>query len=85
MAGPSFNYLYKHTVATFPAAFLFVVIGAKALVFVDIFIVHLRLREFVSAGKEELEVEYELKDQLLEEQGQGVKSLKEVEMKIELT
>ena len=83
MAGPSFNYLYKHTVATFPAAFLFVVIGAKTLVFVDIFIVHLRLRKFAPAEKEELEVEYELKDQLLEEQ--GVKSLKEGEPKIELT
>ena len=83
MAGPSFNYLYKHTVATFPAAFIFVVIGAKALVFVDIFIVHLKLRSVETTEKEEMEVECELKDQLLEEK--SIEYSKEVDTKIELT
>ena len=56
IAGPSFNFLYKHTVRTFPAAFIFVVIGLKSLVFIDVLIVYFKSRK-VQKKKAELEME----------------------------
>ena len=56
IAGPSFNFLYKGTVRTFPAAFIFVVIGLKSLVFIDVLIVYLKSKK-VQRKKAELEME----------------------------
>ena len=55
-AGPSFNMLYKRTVRTFPAAFIFVVIGIKTVVFVDVLIVHIKSRKVMKI-KRQLEVQ----------------------------
>ena len=44
VSGPTFGFLYKATVATFPQAFIFLIIAIKVLVFFDILAVHLTMR-----------------------------------------
>jgi len=56
IAGPLYGFLYKETVATFPAAFIFVVIGLKTIVFFDVLIVHLKSRK-VQKIKRDLELQ----------------------------
>ena len=69
VASPTFNTLYKYTVRTFPAAFIFVVIGFKTLVFVDVLIVHIKSRK-VQKKKKQLELEASQKLKASEEQKQ---------------
>ena len=56
IGGPLYNLLYKSTVASFPAAFIFVVIGIKALVLLDVVIVYIAQTR-VQKKKKELELE----------------------------
>ena len=55
IGGPLYNLLYKSTVASFPAAFIFVVIGIKALVLLDVVIVYIAQTR-VQKKKKELEL-----------------------------
>ena len=55
IGGPLYNLLYKSTVASFPAAFIFVVIGIKALVLLDVVIVYIAQTR-VQKRKKELEL-----------------------------
>ena len=55
IGGPLYNLLYKSTVASFPAAFIFVVIGIKALVLFDVVIVYIAQTR-VQKKKKELEL-----------------------------
>ena len=72
VAGPSFNKLYGSTVRTFPAAFIYVVIGLKTLVFVDVLIIYLKSRK-VQKKMKQLEMR--------ENKGENFKSTEDIEHK----
>ena len=62
ISGPLYNLLYKSTVASFPAAFIFVVIGIKALVLLDVVFV------YIAQTRVQKKKELEKQAKVLEEQ-----------------